>query len=231
MRTPLTPGSPRLRYLSDHARRSISPRARHPDRRRCLRHRPRRPQALPQAWRLRRRTVHPTRPLRLRQRPRPQPHRHRQQRRDHVPHPHRHPDLRRLPPPLGGQRHRLRMDRQTCVPPPSHRRPPLRRLRHHQGRRPRHDPRHRHGRCPIPHPLQCRLPRHHRHPHVSPLPRHPARSPPRRPTPRRPIPLGRIGTPRDVAGLVAFLLSLDAAWINGSEFVIDGGFLAKGTND
>ncbi len=42
-------------------------------------------------------------------------------------------------------------------------------------------------------------------------------------------PLGRLGTPGDVAGLVAFLLSDDAAWITGQDFVIDGGFLAQGT--
>ncbi len=42
-------------------------------------------------------------------------------------------------------------------------------------------------------------------------------------------PLGRLGQPADVAGLVAFLLSDDAAWITGQDFIIDGGFLAAGT--
>ncbi len=42
-------------------------------------------------------------------------------------------------------------------------------------------------------------------------------------------PLGRLGQPQDVAGLVAFLLSDDAAWITGQDFIIDGGFLAAGT--
>ncbi len=42
-------------------------------------------------------------------------------------------------------------------------------------------------------------------------------------------PLGRLGTPEDVAGLVAFLLSDDAAWITGQDFVVDGGFMAQGT--
>jgi NAD(P)-dependent dehydrogenase (short-subunit alcohol dehydrogenase family) len=37
------------------------------------------------------------------------------------------------------------------------------------------------------------------------------------------IPLGRFGTPTDVAELVAFLVSDRAAWITGSNFVIDGG--------
>ena len=39
-------------------------------------------------------------------------------------------------------------------------------------------------------------------------------------------PLGRIGKPRDVALLAAFLASGDAAFITGSVQVIDGGFLA-----
>jgi NAD(P)-dependent dehydrogenase (short-subunit alcohol dehydrogenase family) len=36
-------------------------------------------------------------------------------------------------------------------------------------------------------------------------------------------PLGRLGEPEDVAGVVAFLLSQDAAWITGQTIVIDGG--------
>jgi glucose 1-dehydrogenase len=39
------------------------------------------------------------------------------------------------------------------------------------------------------------------------------------------IPLGRMGTPEDVAGLVAFLASDDAAYVSGSTFVIDGGLM------
>ncbi|MGA2352282.1 MAG: glucose 1-dehydrogenase [Terracidiphilus sp.] len=39
------------------------------------------------------------------------------------------------------------------------------------------------------------------------------------------IPLGRIGTPEDVAGLVAFLCSDDASYVTGSTFVIDGGLM------
>lgn len=39
-------------------------------------------------------------------------------------------------------------------------------------------------------------------------------------------PLG-IGKPEDVASLTAFLLSDDAGWITGSEFVIDGGYSAS----
>src|SRR5580692_10337852 len=39
------------------------------------------------------------------------------------------------------------------------------------------------------------------------------------------IPLGRMGTPEDVAGLVAFLCSDDASYITGSTFVIDGGLM------
>jgi glucose 1-dehydrogenase len=39
------------------------------------------------------------------------------------------------------------------------------------------------------------------------------------------IPLGRLGTPEDVAGLTAFLASDDAAYITGSTFVVDGGLM------
>ncbi len=39
------------------------------------------------------------------------------------------------------------------------------------------------------------------------------------------IPLGRLGTPEDVAGLVAFLASEDAAYITGATFVVDGGLM------
>jgi glucose 1-dehydrogenase len=39
------------------------------------------------------------------------------------------------------------------------------------------------------------------------------------------IPLGRMGTPDDVAGLVAFLDSDDAAYFSGSTFVVDGGLM------
>ena len=39
------------------------------------------------------------------------------------------------------------------------------------------------------------------------------------------IPLGRLGTPDDVAGLVSFLASNDASYITGSTFVVDGGLM------
>lgn len=39
------------------------------------------------------------------------------------------------------------------------------------------------------------------------------------------IPMGRLGTVEDVAGMVAFLASEDAAYINGATFVVDGGLM------
>lgn len=39
------------------------------------------------------------------------------------------------------------------------------------------------------------------------------------------IPLGRMGTPEDVAGLVAFLAPDDGAYVTGSTFVVDGGLM------
>lgn len=39
------------------------------------------------------------------------------------------------------------------------------------------------------------------------------------------IPLGRIETPEDVAGVVAFLVSADGAYITGQTLVVDGGML------
>jgi NAD(P)-dependent dehydrogenase (short-subunit alcohol dehydrogenase family) len=39
-------------------------------------------------------------------------------------------------------------------------------------------------------------------------------------------PLGRIGTPRDVANLALFLASDESSFITGSVQVIDGGLLA-----
>ncbi|MFD3945502.1 SDR family oxidoreductase [Streptomyces sp. NPDC058579] len=41
-------------------------------------------------------------------------------------------------------------------------------------------------------------------------------------------PLARLGTPDDIAGVVAFLLSGDAAWMTGRTLVVDGGLAAAG---
>ena len=41
----------------------------------------------------------------------------------------------------------------------------------------------------------------------------------------RNIPLGRLGTSEEVAGLVAFLASDEAAYVTGSTYVIDGGLM------
>ncbi|MGH7893662.1 MAG: SDR family NAD(P)-dependent oxidoreductase [Candidatus Binatia bacterium] len=42
---------------------------------------------------------------------------------------------------------------------------------------------------------------------------------------KRPIPVGRMGEPTDVAGLVVFLAGPRAAWITGSTFTVDGGIV------
>jgi NAD(P)-dependent dehydrogenase (short-subunit alcohol dehydrogenase family) len=39
-------------------------------------------------------------------------------------------------------------------------------------------------------------------------------------------PLGRVGTPEDVAELIAFLASDRASFITGGEYKIDGGLLS-----
>ncbi|MGB7742716.1 MAG: SDR family oxidoreductase [Terracidiphilus sp.] len=41
------------------------------------------------------------------------------------------------------------------------------------------------------------------------------------------IPLGRLGTPEDTAGAVAYLASEDAAYITGATLVVDGGLMCN----
>jgi len=41
------------------------------------------------------------------------------------------------------------------------------------------------------------------------------------------IPLGRLGEPEDVAGVVAFLASDDASYMSGAELLVDGGAFAS----
>jgi len=45
----------------------------------------------------------------------------------------------------------------------------------------------------------------------------------------RGIPLGRVGEPEDIARCALFLASDEAAWISGTEIVVDGGALAAAT--
>ena len=43
--------------------------------------------------------------------------------------------------------------------------------------------------------------------------------------PRRPLPVGRVGTPEDIAGAVVFLASERASWITGVALDVDGGWV------
>jgi NAD(P)-dependent dehydrogenase (short-subunit alcohol dehydrogenase family) len=47
------------------------------------------------------------------------------------------------------------------------------------------------------------------------------------PVRRRMLPLGRAGTPEEVAGAVAFLASDDAGYVNGHVLVVDGGLTTR----
>jgi len=38
-------------------------------------------------------------------------------------------------------------------------------------------------------------------------------------------PLGRLGTPEDIAGLALYLASDEAAWVTGASYIIDGGYI------
>lgn len=44
------------------------------------------------------------------------------------------------------------------------------------------------------------------------------------------IPLGRLGEPRDLVGVVEFLLSERSSWVTGADFIVDGGERASGPN-
>lgn len=52
-----------------------------------------------------------------------------------------------------------------------------------------------------------------------------AMTPEARATLSKQIPLERLGTPKDIAGVVAFLASEHAAYITGQTFVVDGGMV------
>ena len=44
----------------------------------------------------------------------------------------------------------------------------------------------------------------------------------------RAVPLGRPAAPEEIAAVVAFLVSDDAAYLTGSSILVDGGWLADG---
>ena len=63
---------------------------------------------------------------------------------------------------------------------------------------------------------------------VSDWQKHASRSEPAlRPEDHAQHPAGRVGEPRDIASLTAFLLSAEAAFITGQNFVVDGGMSRK----
>jgi NAD(P)-dependent dehydrogenase (short-subunit alcohol dehydrogenase family) len=41
------------------------------------------------------------------------------------------------------------------------------------------------------------------------------------------IPLGRLGTPEDIANCILFIASDDSSYITGTEFILDGGFILQ----
>ena len=41
------------------------------------------------------------------------------------------------------------------------------------------------------------------------------------------MPIGRVGTPADIAGAAVFLASEDAAYVTGVTLAVDGGLLAQ----
>ena len=45
---------------------------------------------------------------------------------------------------------------------------------------------------------------------------------------RAAVPLGRYGEPDEIAGVVLFLVSDDASYVNGQTLAVDGGFTAAG---
>lgn len=53
------------------------------------------------------------------------------------------------------------------------------------------------------------------------------RSPERRSDMERRTPLGRLGTPEDIANAASFLLSEQASFITAAEIVVDGGWMAQ----
>jgi NAD(P)-dependent dehydrogenase (short-subunit alcohol dehydrogenase family) len=40
-------------------------------------------------------------------------------------------------------------------------------------------------------------------------------------------PIGRLGTPEDIAAMALYLASDESSWVTGSVFTIDGGFSAQ----
>ena len=42
-----------------------------------------------------------------------------------------------------------------------------------------------------------------------------------------PIPLGRLGTPEDLVGIILYIASDEAAWTTGQSFIVDGGHTLK----
>jgi NAD(P)-dependent dehydrogenase (short-subunit alcohol dehydrogenase family) len=75
-----------------------------------------------------------------------------------------------------------------------------------------------------PHSRKCSEPRYHRYPGLTELLASSQVGEQRRKMISTSIPLGRFGTPDEIAKAVVFLASDDSSYVSGTELFVDGGF-------